>query len=203
MCATGGFGLLSGCVLPFSAKPPLRISGQVVDRHTAQSVAGATVQLYAQSGSELAVGGYGTTGKIYAADAQGRFSFDAVLPKGAHFLLLAQAPPAYHTLWGEAPVLSRRHPREGLRVPVQAPAYLRLHLLDDPPASRAIIRVYGYGSTVDEFKYPVSSTHIRMLDAGEKRRMNWEIQLESGQKITGGQDLLIASLDTQTVTIHF
>ncbi|UOQ53948.1 hypothetical protein [Hymenobacter cellulosivorans] len=182
---------------------PLRVSGQVVDRHTAQPVAGATVQLYAQAGSGLAVGGYGSTGKTHAADAQGRFSFDAVLPKRAHFLLLAQAPPAYHTLWSEAPVLSRRHPREGLRVPVQAPAYLRLHLLDDPPSSRAIIRVYGYGSNVDEFNYPVTSTHIRMLDAGEKRRINWEIQAENGQKLTGGQDLLVPSLDTQTVTIHF
>ncbi|MCB2406503.1 carboxypeptidase-like regulatory domain-containing protein [Hymenobacter lucidus] len=196
-------GLLCGCASPLPPPKPLRITGRVVDRHTGLPLAGATVHVYAQSGSGLAAGGYQAAEETWLSDQQGNFSFEAPVVKGVHYVLRASAPPGYYTLWSEAPAVGQDQPNAALRLPVQAPAYVRIRLRDDPPHTPARITVYGYASNVDEFKNSDTLTYLRTLDAGEKRRINWEILNEKGEIKTAGQDLLLSPLDTQNVIIHF
>ncbi|WP_167856885.1 peptidase associated/transthyretin-like domain-containing protein [Hymenobacter aquaticus] len=198
-----GFGLLSGCGRPLLPARPLRLSGHVVDRHTGQAVAGATVWVYGQRGSGLALGGYSAVNEPHAADADGFFRFAFLPDPGGSYLLLASAPPGYETLWGEAPGIGRHRRRKHLRLPMQAPAYVRVQLLDTLPLTKAWITVYGYSGGADEFSLPGSQSYVRRLDAHEPRRVSWNIITENGVRYEGYKDLLVNGLDTVTLKIRF
>ncbi|MCB2378520.1 carboxypeptidase-like regulatory domain-containing protein [Hymenobacter sp. BT635] len=195
--------LLSGCTLPFFPAKLLRVSGRVVDRHTGQALGGATVQAYAQRGSGLGAGGYAAVAEPHTADAEGNFSFAFLPDPAASYLLLATAPPGYYTIWGEAPTVRRRQPAANLRLPVQAPAYLRIRLLDEPPRSRVWLTVSGYAGPADEFAAPASQTYVRRIDAREPRYIAWSVRDTTGRRTDGAQQVRVTALDTLSITIRF
>ena len=190
--------LLAGCTSTDPTMGTTQVAGQVVQRQSRKPVGNGIVQVYLSSSA----GGYRPVGASQACDAQGRFSFNFDAQKTGGYLLLAQAPPGYRTDWADAPELTAGRRNAGLVVPVLAPAWVRLVLVDEPPKSRASIHIQGYEGSGQTLVYPRDTILIRPLLADFKTRMYWFIT-EQGQQRNLHQDIQPAALDTVTVRIAF
>lgn len=191
--------LLGGCNTNDPTTGATLVEGQVVEIRGRQPVAGALVQVY-QAGRG---GGYGAVGSPCPADAQGRFSFhfDATTKSG--YLLKASAPPGYLTDWGLAPNLTAGRKNTGLLIPMYAPAWVRLQLVDEPPKSRVLMFIAGYEGSGDRLYYPRDTTLIRPLLAGFPGKIIWVITNQQGIDTQFEQAINPAPLDTLTVRIPF
>ena len=195
----GGLGLLSNCKSTDPTTGTTLVAGRVVESQTEKPVGGATVQVYHASSG----GGYVSTGAAHAADAQGRFSFAFDADSKTGYLVRATAPPGYSTDWAAAPYLTAGRSNEGLVVPMLAPAWVRLQLVDEPPKSRVLIYISGYSGPGDRLNYPRDTTLIRPCQAGFPTKIIWVITNEQGTDKQYFQDVKLAALDTVTVRIAF
>lgn len=175
------------------------VAGQVVESQTLKSVGGSTVQLYHASSG----GGYVPVGNGYAADAQGHFSFSFDANSKTGYLVRASAPPGYTTDWAAAPYLTAGRNNEGLIIPMLAPAWVRLQLVDEPPKNRILMHISGYDGPGDRLNYPRDTTLIRPCQAGFSTKIIWVITNEQGTDKQYSQDVKLAALDTVTVRIPF
>lgn len=189
--------LLTGCKSD-PTTGTTQIEGQVVESQSRQPVGKATVQVYLAGKA----GGYGPVGNAYPCDATGHFSFDFDAQSKYGYILKAQAPPGYITDWNAAPNLTAGRKNTGLVVPVLAPAWVRLVLVDEPPKSRVIISTQGYEGSGDLLSYPRDTTFIRPTFAGFKTSIAWFIN-EQGQNRQSYQEIQPHALDTVTVRIPF
>ncbi|GAA4391585.1 hypothetical protein [Hymenobacter koreensis] len=183
---------------------PTLLEGQVVDRATGRPVAGAWAQLQAQPGSG-GVGGYQPAGDRQACDAQGRFSF-AAEPPGGHLIVMAGSAQGHFSSYGEVPAVRAGRRNRDLRVPVQAPAWLRVRLTDEPPASRVWLFVGGFGlSSANHISIalPRDTTVLRPIVAGQDRRIVWHITDIQAVKREYSREVNVPALDTLTLDIRF
>ena len=178
---------------------PTQVEGVVVQRQSRQPVGNGTVQVWLASNG----GGYGPVGTPQPCDAQGRFSFNFDATSEAGYLLKAQAPPGYLTDWAEAPELTAGRKNTGLTVPVLAPAWVRLVLVDEPPKSSITMFISGYTGSGTQLNYPRDTTLIRPCNADFARKIIWVIRNEQGSPTQFEQDINPAALDTVTVRIRF
>ena len=190
--------LLSGCTNTDPTTGSTLVEGQVVEMQSLQPVAGAGVQVY-QAGRG---GGYATVGIPYTADAQGRFSFHFEATSPSSYLVRASAPPSYTTDWGLAPSLTAGRKNTGLVIPMYAPAWVRLQLVDEPPKSRVSMFISGYEGSGDRLNYPHDTTLIRPSLAGFPKKIIWVITRQ-GIDTQYEQDVRPNALDTVTVHISF
>jgi hypothetical protein len=192
----GGSSLLTSCQDPTTGIT--QVEGKVVADPNGQPVGGAFVQVYHASTG----GGYVPVGTSYPTDAQGRFSFQFDAASKAGYLVKATAPPGYFTDWAVAPSLTAGRKNMGLVIPMLAPAWVRIQLVDEPPKSRATVHTQGYEGPGDTFYYPRDTTVIRPLFAGFKSALLWSVYDQGQEKIT---TLYIqpAALDTVTIRISF
>lgn len=174
------------------------VEGQVVERQGRQPVSGAKIQVYQASSA----GGYSAIGDPYQADVSGHFSFHFEAERRAEYLLKASASPGYITDWGEAPNLTGGRKNKGLVIPVLAPAWVRLQLVDVPPKNRILMFTTGYGGSGDQLYYPRDTTFIRPLFAGFDSQIIWVIR-EGGLPTQYSQNIQPMPLDTVTVRIAF
>ena len=190
--------LLAGCTPTNPTTGTTQVAGQVVERQSRKPVGNGTVQVYLSSSA----GGYRPVGDPQACDAQGRFAFDFDAESKSGYLLKAQAPPGYITDWAEAPELTAGRKNQNIVVPVLAPAWVRLVLVDELPKSRVSIHVQGYEGSGQTFVEPQNIVLFRPVIAGLKARIYWFIT-ENGQDRTVFQEIQPAPLDTVTVRIAF
>lgn len=179
------------------------ISGQVVERTTGQPVAGTRVQLQALP-SAGAYGGFQPVGEPQPTDALGRFSF-AAQPPGGMLIVMASSPLGYYSIYGEVPEIRPGRRNDNLRLPVQAPAWLRFRFIDELPKSRVWIFVGGYSSSANNVRltFPRDTVVLRPVEAWSKSRVTWEILDMQAVKRQYSQDINIPALDTLTVDIRF
>ena len=163
--------LLAGCNPTEPTTGTTQVAGQVVERQSRKPVGGGTVQVYLSSSA----GGYRPVGDPQPCDAQGRFAFDFDAASKSGYLLKAQAPPGYITDWAEAPELTAGRKNTGLVVPVLAPAWVRLVLVDEAPKSKISIFISGYPGSGDRLTYPRDTTLIRPVSADFARKITWVI----------------------------
>jgi hypothetical protein len=193
-----GLLLLAGC-----GKGPTsgttKVEGQVVQQQSRQPVGNGTVQVYRASSG----GGYVPVGAARPCDAQGRFSFAFDAQGQDSYLLLADAPPGYFTDWADAPALTSGRKNTDLTVPVMAPAWVRLVLVDEPPKSSVTMFISGYTGSGTRLNYPRDTTLIRPCNADFARKIIWVIRDEKGSPSQFEQDINPAALDTVTVRIPF
>ena len=175
-----------------------RVEGQVVQRQSRQPVGNGTVQVWLAGNG----GGYGQVGAPQPCDAQGRFSFAFDATSEAGYVLKAQAPPGYLTDWADAPALTAGRKNTGLTVPVLAPAWVRLILVDEPPKTSAMVYLSGYDGPGDVLNRPRDTTLIRPVLAAFQRKIIWGIN-ETGVIKQYSQDVKLTALDTVTVRIRF
>ncbi|MFD1470692.1 hypothetical protein ACFQ48_20870 [Hymenobacter caeli] len=176
-----------------------QVDGQVVESQTKKPVGGATLQVYHASTG----GGYMQVGASYPADAQGRFSFQFDADERFGYLLRATAPPGYFTDFAAAPALTAGRKNMSLVVPVLAPAWVRLQLVDEAPKSRVSIHISGYDGPGDRLDYPRDTILIRPVTAGFPIKIIWVITNEKGNDAQYSQDVKLNALDTVTVRIPF
>jgi|GEM_PF-1087255 len=199
LALSGWAGMLGGCVQRPTEGPTL-VAGQVVESQTRQPVSGAAVQVYQAAKG----GGYAPVGRASAADAGGHFSFHfGADSKTTAYLLRATAPPGYFTDWSLAPNLLAGRKNTGLVVPVLAPAWVRLQLVDEPPKSRVSLFVSGYEGSGDRLNSPRDTTLIRPSLGGFVGKIIWVITDEQGHDTQYAHDVRLAALDTLTVRIPF
>ena len=190
--------LLSGCTNDPTTGTTL-VEGQVVEIQGRQPVARALVQVY-QAGRG---GGYGAVGSPYPTDVQGRFSFHFDATSKSGYLVKASAPPGYLTDWGLAPNLTAGRKNTGLLIPMYAPAWVRLQLVDALPKSRVYMFISGYEGSGDRLYYPRDTTLIRPLLAGFPGKIIWVITNQQGIDTQYEQAIKPTALDTLTVRISF
>ncbi|NVO86090.1 hypothetical protein [Hymenobacter terrestris] len=195
--------LLSSC----AKEGPTLVAGLVVDKDTGQPVPQAEVQVHAfSSGSSGGGGGYGPAlGGPYLADAQGQFSFSFEASKGKSYRLDAYGPLGHFSV-DQGVEVDNGQANRNLRIPVQAPGWVRVRIIDEPPTiGEGVLIVAGYVNS-DTYSLPLGrdETYVRYMGAHIPSRVFWTIK-DYVQKtvVEGHQDLTIPSLDTVTVTIRF
>lgn len=191
-------GLLSGCQGTDPVTGMTTVEGQVVESQSKRPVAGATVQVYHAARG----GGYVPVGAGYPADATGHFAFSFEATEQYGYLVLASAPPGYFTDFGAAPSLTAGRGNAGLLIPVLAPAWVKLRLVDEPPKSRVVIHVQGYTGSGETLTYPRDTVLTRPILANFKLSIAWFIN-DQGKESQSYQEIQATSLDTVTVRIPF
>lgn len=190
---------------------PTTVSGQVVDASGGQAVPRPPqVQLWqrpqSSSGGNLLSGGTGYVpqGLPQPVDGQGRFSFAFQAESGHEYLLrAAEAGLGYYTNWALAPPLGGGRKNEGLRVPVTAPAWVRLDLQDELPHNRVWISLWGWGGGGINLAVPRDTSIVVRYAAGRAETVLWEIINEAGSKSRYSKSFTLLPLDTQRVRIAF
>ncbi len=188
--------LLSGCKKDSGST---LVAGQVVDSLTGQPVVGTSVQVE-QAGTG---GGFTAVGPSYPTDAQGRFSFRFEADAQPTYIVRAGSPLGHFTDRTRAPTLKAGRKNEQVRVPVLAPAWVRLQLVDEPPKSRIQLYIAGYSGSSEKFSYPRDTTFIRTISAQYTKVISWGIIDEQGVTTQSYQNINAAALDTVTVRIVF
>ena len=187
--------LLSGCAKDSGST---LVAGQVVDSLTGQPVDGTSVQVE-QAGTG---GGFTAVGPVYPTDAQGRFSFRFEAEAQPTYIVRAGSPLGYFTDWTRAPTLKAGRKNEQVRVPVLAPAWVRLQLVDEPPKSRVSMYLSGFRGDGQRLYYPRDTTLIRYGLAQYMKEIYWVIT-NQGVTTQYSQKIDPAALDTITVRIVF
>ena len=197
----GGSLLLALLLLGSCAKDSgsTLVEGQVVDSQSGQPVGDVTVQVE-RAGQG---GGFTATGPSYPTDAQGRFSFRFEAQAQPTYIVRASSPLGYFTDWIKAPELKAGRKNQNLRVPVLAPAWVRLQLVDEPPKSRVTIAITGYEGSGTQLNFPRDTTFIRPVFAGLTKEIYWLIRDENGKPTEASQKINPSALDTVTVRIPF
>ncbi|WP_375416926.1 hypothetical protein [uncultured Hymenobacter sp.] len=175
-----------------------RVQGQVVQQQSRQPVGAGSVQVYLASRG----GGYRPVGDPYPCDAQGQFAFDFEAEQENGYLLTAEAPPGYITDWAVAPQLTAGRQNKDVTVPVLAPAWVRLVLVDEPPKSRVTMTITGYSGSGETLRYPKDTILVRPILAGLTPSIAWFIN-DQGQDKQSYQEIQTTALDTVTVRIPF
>lgn len=191
--------LLSGCSNTDPTTGTTLVTGQVVVQQSQQPVGNGTVQVHMAGKG----GGYTPVGDPQPCDAQGRFSFHFDAKQERGHLLMAQAPPGYITEWTSAPELTAGRKNQNLIVPVLAPAWVKLVLVDEPPKSQITLSVSGYEGNSTYFNPAYETELIKPCLAGLTKRIVWAIIDEKGVQSQFRQDIALAPLDTLTIRIPF
>ncbi|OWP63653.1 hypothetical protein CDA63_07625 [Hymenobacter amundsenii] len=196
--------LLSGC----TKQGPTLVSGLVVDKDTDQPVPNAEVQVHAFSGGgSSGGGGYGPAlGGPYRADADGKFAFTFEADRGKTYRLDAYGPLGHFSVDQGVEVANGRTNRN-LRIPVQAPGWVRVRIIDEPPTiSEGVLIIGGIGPKGYTFRLPLQQVETFVIATGANipSRLSWTVTLYEEKTTTDyHQNITIPSLDTVTVTIRF
>ena len=83
-------------------------------------------------------GGFAATGPSYPTDATGHFSFRFEATDKTTYIVRASSELGHFTDWIRAPELKAGRKNQGVVVPVLAPAWVRLQLVDELPKSRGV-----------------------------------------------------------------
>ena len=187
---------------------PTLVQGQVVDKDTGQPVPRAEVQVHAFSGGRGgAGGGYGPAlGGPYLADATGQFAFSFEARKNTTYRLDAYGPLG-HVSVDDGVEVRNGQTNRNLRLPVQAPGWVRIKLIDEPPRiNSGQITVGGFGNPGYSAGLPLprDTTFYRYYPAHVPSRVFWEIrEYNQSASIEGFKDITVGSVDTVTVEVRF
>ena len=181
------------------------VSGRVVDHHTQQPVAGAYVLAV---GSSSSWAGGSSTSRATTADALGRFAFSFEADAGAQYQVGTSTGSGY-TNQGDGPLIYGGRKNDNLVVAADAPAWVRVNCVDDPPYGIVNLETRGYldgpnGQQVD-YQYIDAGNflYIRSILSYTDQPVYWEVTDLQGNNTKGRIPYTTTGFDTTTVTIHF
>ena len=191
--------LVTSCSL-FSEEGRTVIEGQVVDSHTEQAVGPAEVRLHASSGSSSA---YSPVDEWRATDAQGHFSFSFDADGDQRYILMASSPRGA-SAYATSPTIKGGRKNKGVRVPVQAPAWVRLHLRDLPPRSDAAnVAVWGNIQPSIRIRPPLDSVFVFFTPSNSPGGIVWQLNGSTTDNSEHRIPFTVAGMDTVTVDITY
>lgn len=196
--------ILAGLVLSISScekfSGPTEVSGIVVDRHTSQPVAGAYVVAVGASSS---LAGGGSTSPGTTADAQGRFAFSFEASAKSQYQVGTSTGSGY-TNQGNGPLLKAGTKNDNLVVNADAPAWVRINCVDDPPYGKVGLFINGYlNGGENTIIGPGNSSLVRPEFSYTADSIYWEINSGQGKTVKGRLPYKTTAFDTAMVTIHF
>ena len=179
--------------------------GTVVDRHTGTRVPNATIEVYQASGGlgGSLGGGFGLR-ETHQADANGDFAFQ-INDDSEDLRLKASTPQGHQTRWDEAPYLRGGRNNKKLQLRVQAPAWLRVRVLDVPPLSPAASISFG-GTLPIPTGFALSEsgddTVVLSLDGNTETTLYWKL-IGGFVYETGDLKVYCAGVDTTDLQITY
>lgn len=178
------------------------VEGQVVDSATGQAVANAQVRLFAnrRSGSSAS---YNPVDDWRSTDNQGKFSFAFESDADNAYILRASSSRG-DTEFQNAPRVTGGKKNKGLRVPVAAVAWVRMHLLDVPPRTDAVnVAVWGFQEAFT-LHPPLDTVIYRMIEADPNQTVVWQL---NGSRVVPATEhripYAVAGLDTMRVDMRY
>ena len=137
-------------------------------------------------------------------DALGRFDFSFPAASGQRYILHAAAPwPGYVSDWNLAPQLHKGEDNNEVRLPVYAPAWVKVDLVDEPPRSR--VWMYLSGNNGVRLTFPRDTTIVFpfLTGGGRETFIYWSIIDTVGHETQERRTFIQPPLDTQRVRIAF
>ncbi|WP_149867321.1 hypothetical protein [Solirubrum puertoriconensis] len=175
--------------------------GVVVDSVTGQAVGPAQVRLYTRAKR-------GTSAVLTAADrwrdtdAHGRFAFSFEAKSEYEYVVRATSPRG-ESNYLTPPQLKGGRKNKGLRVPVDAPAWVRIHLRDEPPRTDAVNIVVGGFQQSFIIRPPKDTVIFRFVPPGDNV-VGWQL---NGGRTTPAEEhrirYTVAGMDTARVQIRY
>lgn len=192
--------LLSSCSL-FDESGHTTVQGQVVDSITGQAVGPAQVCLFTNRRSSSS-SAYGRQGDWRDTDANGSFSFSFEADGDLDYILMASSAHGASGFLSSPPVKGGRK-NKSLRVPVEAPAWVRLHLQDVPPRTEALtISVGGFHESFS-IVTPMDTVIYRVIVPMESNSVIWALNgLETPPNINR-IIFSVAGMDTARIEISY
>lgn len=194
------FGL-AGCSL-FDQGGHTTVEGTVVDAATRQPVGPADVRLFTRSrtGSSAALS---ATGDWRPTNADGTFSFSFEADNDLEYVLRASSRRG-DSDYITAPTLKGGHKNKNVQVPVNAPAWVRIHLSDVPPRIDAI-NIYVWGFRESLTIHPPQDTVIyRIVAPSIQQVVVW--QLNGSRTVAPTEHripYIVVGMDTARIDIRY
>lgn len=194
---------LTGCSL-FDYEGPTVVEGQVVDSRTGQAVGPAQVQLMQNKRGGFS-SAYSVAGDWLDTDAQGRFDFRFDADDARNYILMARSARGNSQYIG-APELKGGRKNKDVRVRVDAPAWVRVHLLDVPPRTDALaVRVGGFiGNVTLPTEVAQDTAFVRPVTPDFPNVVVW--RLDGGRTADQSEHRMsytVAPLDTFVVEVRY
>ncbi|GAA4012528.1 hypothetical protein GCM10022408_26600 [Hymenobacter fastidiosus] len=187
---------------------PTLAEGQVLEMVTNKPVSNAEVVVYSQSGSGLH-SGYGDAGTKVLTDDQGRFSIRFEAQKGSHYILKAFSAKGHGSHWGEEPALENGKNNRDLRLPVAAPAWVKIRIAQQPGPVPGSIHVWGpwydegYISTLDLRPADYGKVSYHVIDSTlPTKTVQWEVNF-NGSATRYQQAFTVLPFDTAEVVVRY
>lgn len=176
--------------------------GTVVDKHDNTRVANAMVGVYVAGQSGGLGGGY-VLKEEHQADASGNFAFQ-IGDDANGMLLRASTSLGHYTPYAEAPSLRGGKNNKDLVVRVQAPAWLRVNIVSQPPHDTAAISFGGSLPSIGTgILYGRDTTILMMVQGNTSLYAYWRITRQYGNQTNGSQDVYCPGLDTTSIQVTY
>ena len=185
------------------------VEGQVVDRHTGAPVPNATVTVYSSDGSS-AGGAYNGREFDKQADGNGNFSFSFAASSKKDYALRAFKDPGYYTAWTDAAYLSNNGSNKKLKVKMQAPAWVRVKLINKPPLDpisnfyiQSFSEMIAGQDYIDIYDIKGDTSFVRLIQGNTQRTFLSEIKNMDGSTIRSNPSAYFPALDTTDLVITY
>jgi hypothetical protein len=197
---------LAGCSNTDGTTGLTQVSGQVLTYRGRQPVPGAVVEVVDAHG-----GGNTAIGVETVADSAGRFSLRFEAKKESGYALMAYTDIGHYTPSALAELVTSGRRNTDLVVPVNAPAWVRIHVVDELPRNQVIFFMQRYGGggnpggQSDRLVFPRDTFLVRSLLAEDPTSGPawWINDQGTGVETHGIQYLNIPPLDTVDLRIAF
>ncbi|MET4105021.1 hypothetical protein [Hymenobacter sp. UYP22] len=168
-----GFSLLiSSCSL-FGTGGHTTAEGVVVDSVTGEPIGQAQVCLFSNKRSSSS-SAFNKVGDCHDTDAQGKYSFSFEADEDLEYILRADSKSGY-TDFVTAPKLKGGRKNKDIRVPINALAWVAVHLLDVPPRATALnVTVWGFYEPV-MIRPPLDTVFYREVPVGDSNIVTWQL----------------------------
>jgi hypothetical protein len=203
---------LSGLVSSCQKNEGLTLAeGQVIEMRTNKPVPFAWIEVNAQRGSGLQVGGYSPAPDPHQADAQGRFSFSFNAESGTTYILKAYSEAGHGSHWGEEPYLEKGRKNRDLRIPVAAPAWVKVRVEQKSTGQPDQIEIWGpwydqgYISNIDLRPKDYHHISYHVLDSTmptDNAVVTWEVNY-GGQRTRFREAFSVQPFDTAEVVLRY
>ncbi len=178
--------------------------GTVVDRHTSARIANATVGVYVGGSSGGGLGGGYVLKEEHQADASGNFAFQ-INDDAKSMLLLASNSQGYYTIYQEGIYLSGGKNNKKLVLKAQAPAWLRVHIIDQAPRDTAAISLWGFNpnGTGTGALNGRDTVLVVPVQGNVTSQVYWQINRIHHPLTYGNQDIYCPGLDTTSLQVAY
>ncbi|MBK0404442.1 carboxypeptidase regulatory-like domain-containing protein [Adhaeribacter sp. BT258] len=191
------------------------VEGKVVDRHTGDAIPNATVVVHSGKISNGFTGGaYNTFEFEKQADNKGNFAFRFEGKGDRNYVLRAFKDPGYYTAFDDAAYLEEGRNNKKLKIKMQAPAWVRVKLVNTPP--KDVVQVFymqGFSDMINGeqgsifYRLHRDTIFVRMVMGNRETTFLVDIDTVGNSQVENMIRLnplaYFPALDTTNLVIHY